>query len=194
MTIWFQQTFALLRVCVDPCVPCAVMAWACYARHFIWSGQKSIGLYKMLLVMVLKEGRGSPNHKHHLKITSNSPMSRKKGAMLQAELTSRRFDFIFQCGKLLGAMADHVETSLAGLTVKLVRRATSLAKIYFAAWNMTMWWCDSLERCSGHGFSWTASSRLWTVWAVFQLAYHLRWPARSLNSLFSFNWQPDLSY
>jgi len=31
-----------------------------------------------------------------------------------------------------GAMADHVETSLAGLTVKLVRRATSLAKIYFA--------------------------------------------------------------
>ena len=72
-------------------------------------------------------------------------MSRKKGAVLQAELTSRRFDFIFQCGclvlstKLLGAMADHVETSLAGLTVKLVRRATSLAKIYFAAWNLTMW-------------------------------------------------------
>ena len=60
VTIWFQQTFALLRVCVDPCVPCAVMAWACYARHFIWSGQKWIGLYKMLLVMVLKEGRGSP--------------------------------------------------------------------------------------------------------------------------------------
>lgn len=30
-----------------------------------------------------------------------------------------------------GAMAEHVETSLAGLTVKLLRRATSLAKIYF---------------------------------------------------------------
>lgn len=39
-----------------------VPSWrgACYARHFIWSGQKWIGLYKMLLVMVLKEGRGSP--------------------------------------------------------------------------------------------------------------------------------------
>ena len=147
-----------------------------------------------------RRGEDLPNHKNHLKITSNSPMSTKKGAMLQAELTSRRFDFIFQCGclvlstKLLGAMADHVETSLAGLTVKLVRRATSLAKIYFAAWNMTMWWCDSVETCPGHGFSWTASSRLWTVWAVFQLAYRLRWPARSLNSLFLLNWQPDLSY
>ena len=176
------------------------MAWACYARHFIWSGQKWIGLYKMLLVMVLKEGRGSPKSQESSQDYIKLSNEYKKGAMLQAELTSRRFDFIFQCGclmlstKLLGAMADHVETSLAGLTVKLVRRATSLAKIYFAAWNMTMWWCDSIERCPGHGFSWTASSRLWTVWAVFQLAYHLRWPARSLNSLFSFNWQPDLSY
>ena len=35
---------------------------------------------------------------------------------------------------IAGAMAEHVETSLAGLTVKLLRRATSLAKIYFAPW------------------------------------------------------------
>jgi len=38
-----------------------------------------------------------------------------------------------------GAMAEHVETSLAGLTVKLLRRATSLAKIYFASWITWPW-------------------------------------------------------
>ena len=85
-----------------------------------------------------------------LKITSNSPISTKRGHV--ASRTDLKVDFILQYGernvatKSLGAMADHVETSLAGLTVKLVRRATSLAKIYFAPWNMTMWGCDYLER------------------------------------------------